>query len=197
MMRFVPVWFLFFLALFAAAYFLLFVRVECRSVEAVDIDFGRPYAAVLMRLGRKESMERMLAANGGVLLEKHWESFDMRLEEPPFISTWSLSAKGTFRIRNSSGHLAEDAEVSQSVSAKKGFLSIESDLSCLGNHIKKHETKISVQGNRNSHGKVENEVVYERVVPFWMETYLKGRVDEYNRNYVARLGSCVESIAKD
>ena len=196
-MRFVPVWFAVFLLVVASAYFFLFVRVECHSVERLDLDFGRPYIHVLVRLGRKESMERMLAANGGTLVEKHWDSFDLHLAEPPFVSTWNLSADGRFKIKNSSGHVAEESEDVQSVRAQKGSLSIRSDLSCGNGYVKKHETRVSVGGGRVCVGRVENEIVYERVVPYWMESYLRGKIEEYNRGYVERLGSCMESIVKE
>lgn len=180
-----------------ASYFMVFVRVRCRSLESERLEFGKPYLQTIMRLGRKESLERILAANGGTLLEKKWDKFDVALSEPPFVSTWTLSADGRFRMMNSSGELAGEFEVEQSVRARKGSLTMKSELSCPSGHVRTHKTEVSIGGGKKSSGVLENEVVYERVVPFWMESYLKDRVAEYNRRYVDNLKSCIESIVEE
>lgn len=197
MRRFMPAWMAGVFILIVSSYFLLFVRVDCRSVERREVDLGRPYPAALMRLGKKENLERMLAANGGELVEKTWDRFDFRIDDPPFLSTWSLSADGRFKVKTSGSQVAGEVEVTQSVRAKRGSANVKSQMSCPRGHVRMHNTEITVAGGKSSVAEVSNEVHYERVVPFWMRDRVKEMLEDYNVSYVDNMCSCLKSIMLD
>lgn len=196
MRRFLPAWMAAFFILVVASYFLLFVRVDCRSVQRREVELGRPYPAALMRLGKKENLEKMLAANGGELVEKTWEKFDFKINEPPFLSTWSLSADGRFRVKTS-GPIEGVVDVTQSVRARKGTADIKSSMSCPRGHVREHSTEITIGGGKSSVAEVSNEVRYERVVPFWMRSRVEEMLEDYNISYVENMCSRLKSIMRD
>lgn len=154
------------------------------SIERLEVTLDVPYMKAVRAFEQKSVLEEIVAAGGGELLEQTWDKFDLSFAGRPRSYKWELNASGRFKVRYASDDFSGDMEVLQVVHASRDGTTVHSKLARPEKFIKAHETSTFMNGNRNTVLRVENRIVYERLIPFWMEDELDARVAEYNKKLV-------------
>lgn len=187
---------LFFLITLILLSFNLFKKISVDNVETGSTTLNNTYLKVLINLGKKSSFEEILSSNNSKLLEKNWDNFEFNLERPIRIRTWNLDAKGHFTIQTNSKDIKEDLEILQEIKMSKKEIIISNKLKEESTFIKKFNTKIKILDTSPVSLVLENQIVYSRTVPIWLEDNIKKRVEDYNKSYIENNINTIKKICE-
>lgn len=166
------------------------------SLESAEVVLPQPYLQVLAALGKKSSFESIVSAGGGALVERSWDEFKFELGKRPRLSSWGVHGRGHFRVRSQSGEFSGEMDLIQDVEADRQGIRVSSQLSRPCGFVKQYETKTSVTNGNSVVFSVENRMVYERRIPFWMAGEVDRKVKEHNRQKVEAVVEVVRSIVE-
>ena len=187
---------LLFLIALVLSYFNLFKKISVDSTKTGSTALNNTYLKVLINLGKKSSFEEILSSNNSKLLEKNWDNFEFNLERPIRIRNWNLDAKGHFAIQTNSKDIKEDLEILQEIKMSKKEIIISNKLKKESNFIKKFNTKIKILDTTPVSLVLENQIIYSRTVPIWLENQIKKRVEDYNKSYIENNINTIKKICE-
>jgi hypothetical protein len=177
--------------------FLLSLRLHrSESCEAVEVSLSEPYLRALASLGRKSSFESIVAAGGGSLVERSWDEFKFDLGRVPRLSTWEVRGHGKFKVRSQARDFSGEMELMQDVEADKHGIEVSSRLARPCGFVKAYETKTSIRNETPVAFRVENRIVYERLIPFWMADDVDNLVRDHNKKKVEAVAEVIRSIVE-
>lgn len=165
---------------------------RCESLEVSEFSVEVPYLEALVLLGEKSSLERLVSAGGVRVTDREWESFEFGRHSK--FSSWEASGRCRFKAKSVSGDFSGEMLFVQVVHATKAGMDVRSEMSLPCGHVKSHETGIRIENSRPVAVRVENKLVYERSLPFWLSGTLRSRVEEYNKSRVRALSEEIRSI---
>lgn len=171
--------------------FLTLKRHRSESVESAELELSVPYIRATMGLGKKESLERIVASGGAELVSREWEEFDFGLRKPPRLYSWELKGRGRFIVKGHSSEFKGEATMIQRVEIDREGVSVHASMENRSGFVSEYETDLSVTNSKRPLVRVKSRIVYERIVPFWMCDDIDRKVIEYNKS---RLESMVESV---
>jgi hypothetical protein len=166
-------------------------RHSSESVEVSEIEVSVPYLRVVSSLSKKESLEKIVASGGGVLVSSEWEEFKFDLKRIPRISSWQVRAKGKLVVRSQSEDFSGQISIIQDVKGDKQGIFAHSYMDGQSGFLKVFSSEINVIKGDNTIIKVKTRIVYERVIPFWMCDEVDNLVKEHNKS---RLDSTMSVI---
>jgi hypothetical protein len=164
------------------------------SSRVVEVSLDAPYLRVVAAMGKKSSFEKILESGGARLVERTWDDFKFDLREMPRLASWEMRGKGRFRVVSESKEFPGEMELDQEMRADRKGVLVDSSLSRPCGFVKEYETTTSI---RNSHPpvlRIENKIVYQRSIPFWMAKDVDARVDAYNDQKVQAIIGAIRSI---
>lgn len=167
-----------------------------QSVRTAEVQLPAPYVRVIAAMGKKSSFEKILESGGTSLVERKWDEFKVDFSEVPRLSSWEMIGSGRFKVLSSSKEFPGVMEVKQNVKADRRGLMVDSRMASPCGFIRDHETTVSISNSHPPVLRVENKIVYERSVPFWMAERMDFMVDDHNRRRVESMVEVIKSIVK-
>lgn len=177
----------------AIVFLFLSVRTQrCESVETVEFSSDVTYLEALVRLGSKASLESLVAAGGVEVTEREWDGFELgRVHK---FSSLEACGRGRFKAKSLSGDFPGEMSFVQSMHASRGGIEVKSEMPRPCGHIKSHVTEIRVLNSRPLVVRVENRLVYERPLPFWLSERMRSHVCKYNKSRTEAIADAIGSI---
>lgn len=171
----------------------LSVRTErCESVEVAEFSTEVSYLEALLLLGDKTSLESLVDAGGIEIVEREWDSFEFgRVHK---ISHLEASGQGRFKAKSLSGEFGGDMLFVQSVHASREGMTIKSEMSSPCGHVKSHVNEISLSNSRPVKVRVENRLVYERQIPFWLADRMRSSVAGHNKSRLQAVTGAMKAV---
>lgn len=170
-------------------------RSESSRFEEATLE--TPYLKVVAAIGKKSSFERILESGDARLEERTWDNFKFDLKSMPRLSSWEMLGKGHFKVLSLSKDFPGSMGVEQDIRADRGGITVDSKIKRPCGFIKEYETKMSISNSRPPVLRIENRIVYERPVPFWMAEKMDSMVDEHNKRRVDSMVEAIRSILRE
>ena len=166
------------------------------SSRVVEVSLDAPYLRAVATVGKKASFERILESGGAKLIERTWDDFKFDLREMPRLASWEMRGKGRFRVVSESKEFPGEMEIDQEIRADRKGVLVDSRLSHPCGFVKEYGTTTSI---RNSHPpilRIENKIVYQRSIPFWMAKDVDAKVDAHNEQKIQAMIRTIKSIVE-
>lgn len=167
-----------------------------QSTRNAEVELPAPYVRVIAAMGKKSSFEKILESGGTSLVERKWDEFKVDFREAPRLSSWEMVGSGKFKVLSPSKEFPGVMEVKQNIKADRRGIMVDSKMAFPCGFIRDHETTISISNSHPPVLKVENKIVYQRSVPFWMVEKMDFTVDDHNRRRVESMVEVIKSIVK-
>lgn len=175
------------------AFLFVSVRVQrCESVEVVEFSEDVPYLEALVLLGDKSSLESLVRAAGVEVTGREWEEFDLGRHHK--FSSWEASGRARFEARSLAGDFRGEMTFVQVVRASREGMEVRSEMSSPCGYIKSHVTEVRIVNSRPVAVRVENRLVYERPLPFWLADRMRTQVGERNKSRAEAIAAAIGSI---
>jgi len=186
--------FLFFILLVVLISFFVFKKHSVESFETVCLELDVPYFRIVSLLSKKESFESIVASGGGKLLDREWKEFKFNLKRIPRISTWEMRGNGEFKVLSDGEAFKGEMLISQKIEMNKNKLWTKSSMTKACGHIVSHETETTINNSDPSILTINNKIVYSRWIPFWYESEVNRRVNEYNKKHIESIKNAIIKI---
>ncbi len=183
--------------LFTAGYFCLKVH-ESESVETSDFVIESPYLLVIKGLASKNSLEKIVEENDGVVKNKNWDSFQVEVPRRILrIREYKLEGTMKFTVEKKDpdlGHL--ELPFVQEMHLDDQILSINTRLVSPQEHIASCQRTIEVspsveQGGlaERTHVSIKSELKVRKTIPFFFGKMMDERVARSNKKDLEQLKS--------
>jgi len=164
------------------------------SVETVEMELASPYLKALASMGQKSSFESILSAGGTKLVERVWDEFKFDLKRAPRLSSWEMHGSGRFKVRSENDDFSGEMEILQTVDADREGIWVSSNLSKANRCVVEYETKTFISNSKPSVVRIENRIVYKRLIPFWMAKEVDSKVREHNKKKLDAIAHAIKKI---
>jgi hypothetical protein len=182
---------------FVASPALILKKHRSESVETAEIRLSVPYIRAVSALSKKENLESFVSSGGARLVSREWDEFKFDLKRVPKISTWELKGTGRFVVRGSSKDFKGEATMLQRVEINKEGINISGSMQERSGFVVEYRTDLGISNQKTPILKARNELVYERIIPFWMCSEMDRMVSEYNRSRLDSLISVMVSAMEN
>jgi hypothetical protein len=180
---------------------LLFIGYSCiethesHSLEQVNFFLEKPYIAVVKGLATKNSLEKIVEENDGIVANKNWENFTVEVPQRILrLREYKLEGTLKFTVQKNDQDLGKlELPFVQKINLDNHVFSLKTSLVEPQKHVLMYEKTMemspaleqnSIQG---THVSIRSELKVKKTIPFFFRNIMDERVAQANKKDAERL----------
>lgn len=190
-----------FLSILSVTFYYSFIVHTSNSVVEDSFVINSPYLAVVKSLAGKESLEKMVEENDGVL-KKHWQNFIIEVPKRVLkIKEYKLEGTLYFSIEKHDKNLGYlNLPFEQDIKIDKDIFTIKTNLKEPQKNIKVYNKIIEIFPSKNDPFKtsviIKSELKISKFIPFFFKDFMDKRVIESNKKDLDNLINNLKGISQ-
>lgn len=188
---------------FALLFLLSLVDHESTDKTSLEFTVERPYLAVMSNIATKNSLERIVEQEDGVVTGKEWNKFEVEVPQRLLrIREYGFHSEMKFIVKRSDYWTGfSSLPFVQDVKMNRESLLIDTSLSEDHKKLKKCTSKIEASPHLDSLTstliKVESEITLRCRLPFFLKSMMERRLKDYNEKRVNEMKEGIILIVHD
>lgn len=174
----------FFVSLFLISYYLIFKINISSSEKELEFTIDKPYLFVTKNLVTKNSLEKIVEENNGVVVNKNWENFTVEVPKRIFkLKDYKIDANLKFKVIKNDKDLGElKLSFEQVVKIDDENLLLNIKLSEPNDKVLYYEKNVDISkiNEESSLVKIKSNLKIKKNIPFFFKNYMDKRVDDLN-----------------
>jgi hypothetical protein len=170
---------------------------ESYSKEEVAFTIDKPYLATVKGLATKNSLEKMVEENDGMLVYKNWESFDIEVPQRILrIKEYKVHGKLKFIVEKTDHDLGPiKLPFVQEIHLDNHIFDISTKLVSPQKNIPSYNKTIQIsplfEGNnkiaQQTHVKISSELKIKKLIPIFFKKFMDDKVKQTNQKDIEQL----------
>lgn len=172
---------------------------ESYSIKSEEFIINKPFIIVVKGLAKKDSLEKMVEENDGIVSNKYWERFDVAVPQRILrIRDYEIDSTLKFKVIKKDGDLGElTLPFVQNMHLSKNELFINTSLIESTSSVVSYDKIIEITpiDEEKTQIKIKNEIKVKKYIPFFLKDMMNKRVEICNEKDLENMKENIFSIS--
>lgn len=179
------------IAIFSILVFFSFVKHESSSKENISFILEKPFLTVVRELANKNSLEKIVEENEGVVTSKYWEEFQIDMPDRIIrLREYQIDGLLKFKVLKNDDDLGKLLlAFEQKMHLDKNQLLINTNLEKPEGSVVGYSKTIQIEPTKESKTKIvlSNQIVVQKTIPFFFAKTMNKKVQIANQKDLENL----------
>jgi hypothetical protein len=178
---------------------------ESYSKEEITFTIDKPYLSTVKGLATKNSLEKMVEENDGMLVYKNWENFDIEVPQRILrIKEYKVHGKLRFTVEKTDHDLGQiKLPFIQEIHLDNHIFDISTKLVSPQKHVPSYNKTIQISplfedNNKiaqKTHVKISSELKIKKLIPIFFKKFMDDKVEQTNQKDIDQLKNNILNIS--